>query len=104
MSASLAVCQCQGTVQPGVILTSRTAPPFDGSPCCTESVRHAGTPGSGPNLLLAAETMPPLSWAEALIMHASSVTAAANLQKLFMDFLLYSSQMWNFAGDSSRVH
>src|SRR5258708_37290234 len=103
VSASFAVCQCQGTVQPGVILISRTAPPFDGSPGCTESVKQAGTPGSGPNLLFAAETTPLLSWAAAPNNMHANTEASATLQRIFMDVLLYSSQMANFAGDSSRV-
>src|SRR5664280_2314972 len=51
MRFSFAVCQCQGTMQPLLNLSSSTAAPFIGSPCCAEMVMQEGSTGNVMNLL-----------------------------------------------------
>src|ERR1035441_529541 len=51
MRLSFAVCQCQGTMQPLLNLSSSTAAPFMGSPRCAEMVMQEGSMGKVMNLL-----------------------------------------------------
>src|SRR5258705_11933205 len=64
---SLGVCQCQGTMQPGVNFISTTEGPLAGSPLRTARVAQSGTPGRAANLeemALATTAAAGEAWAE----------------------------------------
>src|SRR6266446_4793896 len=64
-SCSPAVCQCHGTTQPAANFSISAADPFDGSPRCTATLIHVGSPGKFANLLVFADAnvIPPASCA-----------------------------------------
>src|SRR5689334_3756654 len=65
---SLEVCQCQGTMQPGVNFISTTEGPLPGSPLRTARVAQSGTPGTAANFAempLATTAASRVSWASA---------------------------------------
>src|SRR5215471_13107205 len=89
MRLSLAVCQCQGILQPAVDLTSSTAAPLVGSPRCADIFAQSGKPGTGPNLLPPAVTTVGLSWA---IAHtAITITSPAVTASLRTEFIVFVS-------------
>src|ERR1700720_980724 len=64
---SLGVCQCQGTIQPGVNFISTTEGPLAGSPFRTASEAQSGTPGTAANfedMPLVMTAVSGVSWAE----------------------------------------